>query len=129
MEQRKRQLTHRKKQKRIIGSIVLLALIAGVVLFLNRKPDYYNGIHVRFEEEASAEQEQLVLAQYDTAVLLDADDPILHDYTLAFPNQSEREVKKMVASLCKSDAVREASYVRVVSLTRELEASGPLTSG
>ena len=125
MEQR----NHRKKQIIIIGSIVLAALIAGIILFLNRKPDYYNGIHVRFEEETSAEQEQLVLAQYDTAVLLDADDPILHDYTLAFPGLSEREVKKMAASLCKSDTVREASYVRVVSLTGELEASGLPTSG
>lgn len=105
-------------KKIVLLAVCLLAvLIAAVFTFANRTPGYENGIHVRFEEALTAEQELSILAQYDGAVILDADDAVLHDYTLTFPLLSERDVKETVSALCKTEGVREASYVRVISVS------------
>ena len=107
----------RPSKKSVLLVICLLAaLIAVIFYFTNRTPDYENGIHVRFEDDLTAKQELSILAQYAGAVILDADDPVLHDYTLAFPQLSEREVKEFVSALCKTEGIRDASYVRVISL-------------
>ena len=101
----------------VLFTICLLAvLIAGIFYFTDRTLGYENGIHVRFEDDLTADQELSILAQYAGAVILDADDPVLHDYTLAFPQLSEREVKEFVSALCKTEGIRDASYVRVISL-------------
>jgi len=107
----------RPSKKSVLLVICLLAaLIAVIFYFTNRTPDYENGIHVRFEEALTPEQELSILAQYDGAVILDVDDAVSHDYTLAFPQRSEREVKEFVSALCKTEGIRDASYVRVISL-------------
>ena len=106
-----------KKQIILFGLILLAVLAAAGSYFLNRTPGYENGIHVRFEEALTPEQELAILAQYDGAVLLDADAPVLHDYTLAFPRLSEHRVKELVSSLCRTEGVLDASYLRVVSLS------------
>ena len=107
----------RPSKKSVLLVICLLAvLIAGIFYFTDRTPGYENGIHVRFDDDLTAEHELSILAQYAGAVILDADDPVLHDYTLAFPQLSEREVKEFVSALCKTEGIRDASYVRVISL-------------
>ena len=107
----------RPSKKSVLLVICLLAaLIAVIFYFTNRTPDYENGIHVRLEDDLTAKQELSILAQYDGAVILDADDAVPHDFTLTFPQLSEREVKNIVSSLCKTEGIRDASYVRVISL-------------
>ena len=106
-----------KKKLALLVICLLAALIAVIFYFTNRTPDYENGIHVRFEEALTPEQELSILAQYDGAVILDVDDAVSHDYTLAFPQRSEREVKESVSALCKTEGVRNASYVRVISVS------------
>ena len=106
-----------RKQITLLCIVFLAVLTAAVFYFTNRTPGYENGIHVRFEENLTAEQELSILAQYDGAVILDADDAVPHDYTLAFPQLSEREVKEFVSSLCKTEGVLSASYVRVISVS------------
>lgn len=108
------------EKKLVLLAICLLAvLVAGIFYFTDRPPDYENGVHVRFEEALTGEQELSILAQYDGAVILDADDAVPHDYTLAFPQLSAREVKAFVSALCKTEGVRDASYVRVISLPEQ----------
>lgn len=106
-----------RKQRILLGTLFLAVLIAAVFYFTNRTPDYENGVHVRFEENQTAEQELSMLSQYDGAVILDADDKVPHDYTLVFPRLSERNVKEIAASLCRTEGVLDASYVRVVSVS------------
>mgnify|MGYP006956043172 FL=1 len=108
-----------KKKLALLVICLLAALIAVIFYFTNRTPDYENGIHVRFEDDLTAKQELSILAQYDGAVILDADDAVPHDFTLTFPQLSEREVKNIVSSLCKTEGVRDASYVRVISLPEQ----------
>ena len=109
------------KLKLVLLSFCLLAVLAAAGFsFLNRTPGYENGIHVRFEDDLTAEQELSILAQYDGATVLDADDEIPHDYTLAFAHLSERRVKELISPLCRTDGVLDASYVRVVSLPEQV---------
>lgn len=114
---RKRSLS--KKQLRIIAFVFLAALLAVGFYLLNCTVRYENAIHVRFEADLTAEQERSILSQFETAVLLDADDAVLHDYTLVFPRLSERRVQELISPLCRTDGVLDASYVRVVSLPAE----------
>lgn len=106
-----------RKQIILLCTLFLAVLTAAVFYFTNRTPGYENGIHVRFEENLTAEQELSMLSQYDGAVILDADDELPHDYTLTFPRLSERNVKETVSALCKTEGVLDASYVRVVSVS------------
>lgn len=106
--------------KLVLLVFCLLAVLAAAGLsFLTRTPGYENGIHVRFEDDLTTEQELAILAQYDGAIVLDADDAVLHDYTLAFAHLSERRVKERISPLCRTDGVLDASYVRVVSLPEQ----------
>lgn len=110
------------KKTIIVGIIVLIVIIIAVFSFLNRPRNYYHGIHVQFESDASVEYEHLILEQYnDNAIILDADDPILHDYTLAFPNMSERKVKEIIYVLSDTECVHDVYYVRVVNLAGPLD--------
>lgn len=106
-----------RKQRILLCTLFLAVLISAVFYFTNRTPGYENGVHVRFEENQTAEQELSMLSQYDGAVILDADDEVPHDYTLVFPRRSDRNVKEIAASLCRTEGVLDASYVRVVSVS------------
>ena len=101
--------------------IIVLSVVAfvGVLLFLILKESqkgYYNAISIQFEEDTSVEEELAILQQFDDAILFDADDPILHDYTLVFPNTSEHDVKEIVHILTNIECVQAAYYVRAVDL-------------
>lgn len=109
----------KRKPAVLLGILALALILIAVWLFWDRSPGYDHGIHVRFEEEMTAEAELLILEQYENAVILDGDDPILHDYTLAFPDLPERKVMKAVSSLNNTDGVHDASYVHVLTLPAE----------
>ena len=101
--------------------IIVLPVVAfiGVLLFVVLKENqkgYYDAISIQFEEDTSVEEERSILEQFDDAILFDADDSILHDYTLVFPNTSEHDVKKIVHVLTNIECVRDAYYVRAVDL-------------
>lgn len=108
-----------KKQLLLIALVFLAALLAVGFYLLNCTTRYENAIHVRFEADLTTAQERSILSQYADSVLLDADDAVLHDYTLVFPRLSERRVKELISPLCRTDGVLDASYVRVVSLPDE----------
>lgn len=104
-----------KKPRFIMLWLVLIIGILAVCTSFDFSRGYDHGIHIRFEEDTTAREEQLLLEIYENAVILDADDPILHDYTLAFPNLSERRVMDIVSSLNEISCVWDASYVRVIN--------------
>lgn len=108
-----------RKRGVLLGLLVLAVILIVVCLRADRTPGYDHGIHVRFEEEMSVEAERRILEQYENAVILDGDDPILHDYTLAFPDLPQRKVMDIVSSLNNTDGVRDASYVHVLTLPAE----------
>ena len=122
-------MKQRKKlnQKTVmIGILVLIVILTAVFSFLNRPRDYYHGISVQFEADTSVEHERFILDQFhDDAVILDADDPSLHDYTLVFPNMSERKVKKLISLLTDTESVHDAYYVRMVNLAGPLDSLEP----
>jgi len=104
-----------KKPRFILLAIVLVIAIIAVCTSFDFSPGYDHAVHIRFEEDTTLMQEQMLLEIYENAVILDADDPILHDYTLAFPNLSERRVMDIVSSLNEIGCVWDASYVRVIT--------------
>ncbi|MBR3973553.1 MAG: hypothetical protein IKJ99_06345 [Oscillospiraceae bacterium] len=104
-----------KKPRFVLLAIVLIIVIIAVCTSFDFSGSYDHGIYIRFEEDTTVMQEQMLLEIYENAVILDADDPILHDYTLVFPNLSERRVMDIVLSLNEIGCVRDASYVRVMN--------------
>ena len=104
-----------KKPGFILLWLVLVVVIIAVCTSFVFSRGYDHGIHIRFEEDTTAREEQLLLEIYENAIILDAEDPILHEYTLVFPNLSERRVMDIVSSLNEIGCVWDASYVRVIN--------------
>lgn len=104
-----------KKPRFILLGLVLVIAVIAVFSSFDFSRSYDHAIHIRFEEDTTVKEEEILLDIYENAIVLDANDPILHDYTLAFPNLSERRVMDIVSSLNEIGCVQDASYVRVIN--------------
>lgn len=102
-------------RKTILGGLLVI-LIAAAVIVLCRPKTSFHGIHIQFEEDATAEQIEAVIERY-------APDESFNDHPryvrLTYFRKSERKVKELIGQICSEEGVRMAYHVLVAASALE----------